>query len=65
MPLPAKGRVKLERLQVSLPDGLYRECEAIVAHGRRWTSVVDFIRYATANEVERYKREHPGGPPPR
>ena len=67
VPLPARGRVAVVRLQVSLPLGLYEEVEQIVKQGRRWLSAVDFVRWATGNEVERWKsagHRLPEGPGP-
>jgi Arc/MetJ-type ribon-helix-helix transcriptional regulator len=62
MPAAGKGRVPYEKVNVALPMELYREIESIVGTGRRWMSVVDFIRFACANEVERWKEGHAGSP---
>ena len=56
------GKVPLKKLTVTIPFDLYRDVEAIVIGGKRWISEVDFIRHAVANEVDRWKREHPGTP---
>lgn len=60
MPAAGKGRVPYEKVNVALPMELYREIQSIVGTGTRWMSVVDFIRFACANEVERWNEGHTG-----
>jgi hypothetical protein len=62
---PGKKRVPLTKVTVSLPSGLFEDVGAIVNSERRWISAVDFIRWAVANEVEHWKRDHPLGAPRR
>ena len=64
MPAAGKGRVPYEKVNVALPLELYREIETIVGTGKRWMSVVDFIRFACANEVERWRETHRAPPVP-
>ena len=59
-----KGRVKLERVQVGLPAGVYRQIEEVVKATGDWMSVVDFLREAGKEKLERWKKEHPLGLPP-
>ncbi|MDE1822211.1 MAG: hypothetical protein KGJ23_15820 [Euryarchaeota archaeon] len=47
-----------EKVNVALPRELYREIATIVGTGRRWMSVTDFVRFACANEVGRWRSAH-------
>ena len=58
---PTKGRVRLEKVQVGLPEGLYRQIEEVVRDGGEWMSVVDFLREAGKEKLDRWKKEHPLG----
>ena len=62
MPAPARGRVRLEKVQVGIPEGVYREIEEAVTSSGQWMSVVDFLREAAKEKIERWKREHATGP---
>ena len=64
VPAAAKGRVRLEKVQVGIPEGVYREIEAAVRGSGQWMSVVDFLREAAKEKLERWKKEHPLGLPP-
>ncbi len=59
--------MRLERVQVGLPEGVYREIEDAVRATGQWMSVVDFLREAAKEKLERLKKERPLGlpPPPR
>lgn len=58
MPAPAKGRVHLEKVQVGIPEGVYRDIEMAVTSSGQWMSVVDFLREAAKEKIERWKKEH-------
>jgi Arc/MetJ-type ribon-helix-helix transcriptional regulator len=59
---PTKGRVRLEKVQVGIPEGLYRQIEEVVRDGGEWMSVVDFLREAGKEKLDRWKKDHPLGP---
>lgn len=59
-----RGRVHLEKIQVGIPDGTYRQIEKVVEADEEWMSVVDFVREAAKEKLERWKREHPLGVAP-
>ncbi len=61
--MPRPGKVPLKKVTVTLPKSLYDDVERIVFNGKRWISEVDFIRQAVSDQVERWKRENPYGPP--
>jgi Arc/MetJ-type ribon-helix-helix transcriptional regulator len=52
----------VERLSVTLTKSLTGEIEHLVHDTGYWLSVVDFIREATVEKLERWKRDHPPGP---
>lgn len=56
--------MRLEKVQVGLPEGVYKEIEAAVRATAQWMSVVDFLREAAKEKLERMKKEHPLGLPP-
>ena len=67
MPARARGGVRLEKVQVGLPEGTYREIEMIVRSSGQWMSVVDFLRDAAKEKIERWKsagHHIPEGPAP-
>lgn len=59
-----RGRVRLEKVQVGLPAGLYRRIEEAVKNSEEWMSVVDFLREAAKEKLERWEKEHSFRTPP-
>ncbi len=67
MPARARGSVRLEKVQVGIPEGTYREIEQAVRSSAQWMSVVDFLREAAKEKLERWKsagHRLPEGPGP-
>lgn len=67
MPARARGSVRLEKIQVGLPEGTYRDIEQAVKTSGQWMSVVDFLREAAKEKLERWKaagHSLPEGPGP-
>ena len=67
MPARARGSVRLEKVQVGIPEGTYREIEQAVRATGQWMSVVDFLREAAKEKLERWKsagHRLPEGPGP-
>ena len=63
MPAPGKGRVPIVKVTVTFPAPLYSEIEKLVQSEKgRWLSVVDFVRWSSANEVERIKHSQNSQP---
>lgn len=54
MPAPGKGRIPIVKVTVAFPAPLFEQMEGIVRGEGRWLSVVDFVRFACGNEVERH-----------
>ena len=46
---------------MGLPAGVYRQIEEVVKATGDWMSVVDFLREAAKEKLERWKKEHPLG----
>ena len=67
MPARARGSVRLEKIQVGLPEGTYRDIEQVVRSSGQWMSVVDFVREAAKEKLDRWKaagHRIPEGPGP-
>ena len=67
MPGPKKSRVPVEKLTVTLPQGMYQEVIGIINVEHGWLSAIDFIREATKEKVDRWKsagHRLPEGPSP-
>ncbi len=60
-----RSDVGYQKVGVTIPDGVYREMIEIVESERRWFDRVEFIREAVKEKIERWKKEHPLGPPPK
>jgi metal-responsive CopG/Arc/MetJ family transcriptional regulator len=60
-PMPGGPNVhgRLEKLTLSLPTPLASEIAALVKDTGYWLSSVDFIREATIEKLERWKKDHP------
>ncbi len=43
------------------PEGIIKEIEEIIRKDRKWLSTQDFIRYAVAEKIERWKKENAVG----
>lgn len=50
-----KGGVRLEKVQVGLPEGVYDQIERIVTTAGEWMSVADFLREAAKEKLDRWK----------
>ena len=54
-------------MQVGVPEGTYREIEQVVRSSGQWMSVVDFMREAAKEKLDRWKaagHQLPAGPSP-
>lgn len=54
-----------ERVSLRLPKGLHDEMVRIIEGAREWKDRQHFIAEAIREKVERWKRDHPLGPPAR
>lgn len=43
---------------MGIPEGVYRDIEMAVTSSGQWMSVVDFLREAAKEKIERWKKEH-------
>ena len=61
MPAPTRSRVPSEKVTLTLPVTLAAEVEEVVRSDGGYLSALDFIREATREKLERWKKEHPLG----
>ena len=61
MPAPTKSRVPSEKVTLTLPVTLAAEVEEVVRSDGGYLSALDFIREATREKLDRWKKEHPRG----
>lgn len=60
-----KVRVPEEKVGLRLPKGLHDEMVRVIESAREWKDRQHFIAEAIREKIERWKREHPLGPPAR
>ena len=64
MPAPTRSRVPVEKLTVTLPATLYRDMGEIVRADGGYMSIIDFMREAAREKIDRWRKEHPLWSPP-
>lgn len=65
MPGARKSTPRSELIGIRLPDGVYEEMIRIIEGARQWPAPArqNFILEAVKEKLDRWKREHPLGPP--